>query len=136
MSYRTRLDHSAGDADLYYTSTAGNQYSNGTLTLAPGQTSATFYIALNRDSLDERDEAVTLELYNLSPNAGFAGGGTTLAGSGIILDDDGLGPNEALIVSDPVDTAKIEAVFKDGVLRLNLPKPAPSPATKISITAE
>lgn len=38
-------------------------------------------------------------------------------------------------VSEPVDTARIEAVFKDGVLRLTLPKAAPSPAAKISVKA-
>ena len=38
-------------------------------------------------------------------------------------------------VSEPIDTAKIEAVFKDGVLRLTLPKAAPSPAAKINVKA-
>ncbi|MDQ1183702.1 Hsp20/alpha crystallin family protein [Agrobacterium larrymoorei] len=38
-------------------------------------------------------------------------------------------------VSEPIDTAKIEAVFKDGILRLTLPKAAPSPAAKISVKA-
>lgn len=36
-------------------------------------------------------------------------------------------------VSEPIDTTKIEATFKDGVLRLNLPKAAPSPAAKITV---
>ena len=35
----------------------------------------------------------------------------------------------------PIDTTKIEAVFKDGVLRLTLPKAAPSPAAKINVKA-
>jgi HSP20 family protein len=39
----------------------------------------------------------------------------------------------SFIVSEPIDSAKIEAEFKDGVLRLNLPKLSPSPATKISV---
>lgn len=38
-------------------------------------------------------------------------------------------------VSEPIDAAKIEAVLKDGVLRLTLPKAAPSPAAKISVKA-
>lgn len=38
-------------------------------------------------------------------------------------------------VSEPIDTAKIEAVLKDGVLRLTLPKAAPSPAARISVKA-
>jgi HSP20 family molecular chaperone IbpA len=41
----------------------------------------------------------------------------------------------SFMVSEPIDTAKIEAVFKDGVLRLTLPKAAPSPAAKISVKA-
>jgi HSP20 family protein len=38
-------------------------------------------------------------------------------------------------VSEPIETAKIEAVFRDGVLELELPKMAPSPAAKISVKA-
>ncbi len=38
-------------------------------------------------------------------------------------------------VSEPIDAARIEAVLKDGVLRLTLPKAAPSPAAKISVKA-
>lgn len=38
-------------------------------------------------------------------------------------------------VSEPIDAAKIEAVLRDGVLRLTLPKAAPSPAAKISVKA-
>ena len=38
-------------------------------------------------------------------------------------------------VSAPIDTASIEAVFKDGLLRLTLPKSAPSAAAKISVKA-
>ena len=39
----------------------------------------------------------------------------------------------SFVVSEPIDAAKIDAEFKDGVLRLNLPKATPSPATKISV---
>src|SRR5262245_58703421 len=38
-------------------------------------------------------------------------------------------------VSEPIETTKIEAVFRDGVLELTLPKAAPSPAAKISVKA-
>jgi HSP20 family molecular chaperone IbpA len=41
----------------------------------------------------------------------------------------------SFVISEPVDTAKIEAVFKDGVLRLTLPKATPAPATKIPVKA-
>jgi HSP20 family molecular chaperone IbpA len=39
------------------------------------------------------------------------------------------------MVSEPIDAARIEALFSDGVLRLTLPKSAPSPAAKISVKA-
>lgn len=38
-------------------------------------------------------------------------------------------------VSEPIDVGRIEAVLKDGVLRLALPKAAPSPAAKINVKA-
>ena len=37
------------------------------------------------------------------------------------------------IVSDQVDGDRIDAVLRDGVLRLTLPKTTPSPARKISV---
>jgi HSP20 family molecular chaperone IbpA len=41
----------------------------------------------------------------------------------------------SFMVSEPIDTEKIEALFRDGVLELTLPKAAPSPAAKISVKA-
>ncbi|GLI95960.1 MULTISPECIES: Hsp20/alpha crystallin family protein [Hyphomicrobiales] len=41
----------------------------------------------------------------------------------------------SFVISEPVDVAKIEAIFKDGVLRLTLPKATPAPAAKISVKA-
>ena len=38
-------------------------------------------------------------------------------------------------LSDQVDRDRIDAVFKDGVLRLTLPKATPSPAKKIQVKA-
>jgi HSP20 family molecular chaperone IbpA len=38
-------------------------------------------------------------------------------------------------VSDQVDSERIDATFKDGVLRLTLPKMTPSPAKKIAVKA-
>ncbi len=38
-------------------------------------------------------------------------------------------------LSDQVDGDRIDAVFKDGVLRLSLPKVTPSPAKKIEVKA-
>lgn len=42
----------------------------------------------------------------------------------------------SFIVSEPIDVGTIEAVLKDGVLRLTLPKAAPSPAAKINVKAD
>ena len=42
----------------------------------------------------------------------------------------------AFTLSDEVDRDRIDAVFKDGVLRLTLPKASPPPAKKIAVKAE
>ena len=41
----------------------------------------------------------------------------------------------SFVISEPVDVAKIEAIFKAGVLRLTRPKATPAPAAKISVKA-
>jgi HSP20 family protein len=41
----------------------------------------------------------------------------------------------AFILSEDVDGDRIDATFKDGVLRLSLPKATPSPAKKITVKA-
>jgi HSP20 family protein len=41
----------------------------------------------------------------------------------------------AFTLSDHIDEERIEAVFKDGVLRLTLPKAHPGPAKKIQVKA-
>jgi HSP20 family molecular chaperone IbpA len=41
----------------------------------------------------------------------------------------------SFVLSDNLDGDKIEANFRDGVLRLRVPKSAPSPAKKISVNA-
>ena len=41
----------------------------------------------------------------------------------------------AFTLSERIDDERIEAVFKDGVLRLALPKSGPSPAKKIEVKA-
>lgn len=42
----------------------------------------------------------------------------------------------AFTLSDDIDSERIEAVFKDGVLRLTLPKAPQSQATKIAVKSE
>ena len=41
----------------------------------------------------------------------------------------------AFTLSDQIDGERVDAVFKDGVLRLTLPKASPSPAKKIEVKA-
>ena len=41
----------------------------------------------------------------------------------------------SFVLSDNLDADKVEANFRDGVLRLRVPKSAPSPAKKISVNA-
>jgi HSP20 family molecular chaperone IbpA len=41
----------------------------------------------------------------------------------------------SFVLSDNLDGDKIEANFRDGVLKLRVPKSAPSPAKKISVNA-
>ncbi len=41
----------------------------------------------------------------------------------------------AFTVPDQIDSERIDATFKDGVLRLTLPKTKPSPAKKIAVKA-
>ena len=113
MDYRTLLNGTATDGDIYSTSASNNN--NGTLTFAPGETTATIQIRSNSDNLDESDESITLELANLSSNASFVNGQPVTRVFGTILDDDGSDSNLAVFVSDPVivegDGGSREAVF-------------------------
>ena len=60
---------------------------SGTLTIAAGDTSGTVTVSTTEDELDEANETFTVTLSNPG-NAGLAGGGTTLAVTGTIEDDD------------------------------------------------
>ncbi|SDF40374.1 DUF4214 domain-containing protein, partial [Limimaricola pyoseonensis] len=119
FNYRT-LAGTAEDEDLYHglNSTA----TSGQLSFAPGETTKEIVIRISGDSLDERDESVVMQLSELTPNASFAGGETTLRATGVIRDDDGTGSNLALFVSDPVlvegDSGTREAEFE---VRLSRP---------------
>ncbi|WP_299567072.1 Calx-beta domain-containing protein [uncultured Sulfitobacter sp.] len=126
MSFRTLTDQTVQDGDLDYPMTSSR--TNDVLTFAPGQTSASIFIGLSNDNIDETDEAFTLELYNLSENASFKEGTSTLSTRGIIMDDDGVGPNLAMFVSDPVlieaDDGTQQATFE-----VQLSRPATSAFT-------
>ncbi|MCB1347487.1 MAG: sodium:calcium exchanger [Maritimibacter sp.] len=85
---------------------------SGEITFAPGDTTETLTFFIRSDSTDEIDESVQLELFD--PNgATFGGGNQTLTATGWALDDDGVGLNRAIAVTDVTiveDAGK--AVFK------------------------
>ena len=118
VNYRT-LGGTAFDDDL--SNAIPSSSNNGTVTFAPGQTTASVFIRPDSDSVDERDENIGLELVN-PVGASFAGGVAALRATGVILDDDGTGPNLAVFVSNPIfvegDSGSREALFE---VRLSQP---------------
>ncbi|MEL6664007.1 MAG: Calx-beta domain-containing protein, partial [Pseudomonadota bacterium] len=72
LQYRTQRDSSANDDDIFYDALDSRSYN--TLTYAPGETQKTVSVFARSDNLDEVDEFFSLELFNLSANAEFAGG--------------------------------------------------------------
>ncbi|MGR3458093.1 MAG: Calx-beta domain-containing protein [Pseudooceanicola nanhaiensis] len=132
MDYRVLPNHGVNN-DLYYWST--DSRNNDTLTFAPGQTTASIYVRLDSDSIDEADSAFTLELTNLSENAAFAGGGVSLSALGFALDDDGVGPNTVLDVADPV-LVEADGGVQYAVFELQLSRPAETAFTVSYETAD
>ncbi|WP_377212717.1 Calx-beta domain-containing protein [Pseudahrensia aquimaris] len=122
VNFRT-LRGTALDDDLDNSLTG--TLNNGTLTFAPGQTSASIFIEANFDTLDERDEHVIVELFDPSANAVFAGDLPVARATGVILDDDGPGSNLALFVSEPV-LVEADAGQTNAVFEVRLSQPAPS----------
>ena len=123
VNYRTLLSGTATDADLSYHSTSNQN--NGTITFSPGQTSASIFIDTYSESLDERDEHVTVELFGHSANATFSGSEPALRANGVILDNDGAGSNLAFIVSDPV-LVEEHSGQKLVLFEVRLSQPAPT----------
>jgi hypothetical protein len=115
VQYRTLFD-TAKEDDVFSLSAT-----RGTLVFAPGQTSASVFVSQQSENIDEIDEHVTLELFD-PVNAVLAGGGPVVREIGIMRDDDGLGSNLALFVSNPLisegDAGSREAVFE---VRLSRP---------------
>ena len=101
----------------------------GVARFLPGQTQFSLFAFPNRDSADEVDESIVLELRE-PVNAALAGGAPRLRATGWILDDDGTGPNLALFVSSPVlfegDEGRARAVFE---VALSRPAPTAAPIT-------
>jgi hypothetical protein len=71
------------------TALAGSDFAatSGTITIAPGETSATISIPVSGDTLYEADETVQLTLSDAS-GATFAGGAASLTATGTIKNDD------------------------------------------------
>ena len=133
MSYRTLLNGTALDADLFSSSATSNNA--GTVTFAAGQTSAAIFVRTTNDSIDEIDESITVELYNLSSGATFAGGQPVLQATGIILDDDGAGSNLAFHVSDP-ELVEGDNGTQLAVFEVRLSQPSPSEFTVTYTTSD
>ena len=132
VNFRTLRDTALDDDIDNAFSSAAN---NGTLVFAAGETSKEIFIEANTDTIDERDEAIVLELYNPSNNAVFAGGTPVLRSTGIILDDDGVGSNLAVFVSDPVVT-EADGDTANAVFEITLSQPSTSPLTLSYATAD
>ena len=81
------VDYATSDG----TATAGSDFTkveSGTLTFASGgETEGTVTVTVTDDQIDEDDETFELTLSN-ADNAALSGGGTTLAATGTITDDD------------------------------------------------
>ena len=97
LTYTVSLDPASGQTvTVAYadagtgTATAGTDYTTitgATLTFAPDTTTQTFAVTVTGDALDEPNETIEVTLSNPS-NAVLDGGGTTLTGTGTIIDDD------------------------------------------------
>ncbi|WP_292938685.1 Calx-beta domain-containing protein [Novosphingobium sp. 32-60-15] len=101
VRFRTLTGNGLGTASDYDTSYYGDIGDLYVLTFAPGETTKTISIYIPSDSTDEIDQSITLELFDPS-NAELAGGGPALRAMGIILDNDGVGSNLAVLVGSPI----------------------------------
>ncbi len=97
VDYLFRSGTALLDEDFYSTAPSG------TLTFAPGETVQTLRIRSYNDSLDEIDESFFLELSE-PQGARFGANISTLVTTGWVIDNDGVGVNRALAVSNPVVT--------------------------------
>ncbi len=81
------LDYAVSEAGTAASGVDHQPLSGGTLTFSPGDTRQTVRVVVIGDERPETDETVVLELSN-AVNATLKGGGTTLAGTGTIIDDE------------------------------------------------
>lgn len=98
VKYRTLSGTATEDVDF----TRNPSFGEGVLTFAPGETSKTLDVRLRSDGLQEVDEAVVLDVYEVA-NASFGGGRRGVRATGWILEDgDNVGNKRALFVSSPI----------------------------------
>lgn len=133
VNYRTLMNGSADDNDLYHNFTSASN--NGTVTFAPGETSTSIYILASSENADETDESFTLELFDATENATLNGNGPVLRAAGIIMDNDGAGSNMNLFVSDPV-LVEGNNGSKIALFNITLSEPASSSFTVSYATAD
>ncbi|WP_424932553.1 Calx-beta domain-containing protein [Amaricoccus macauensis] len=96
--YRTFSDTAL---DGYYYAGADVQHVDSYVTFDPGETSQTVRARINADALTETDEAVTLEVYNVSGGPKLANDVPYLSATSWILDDDGITDKLAMVVRSP-----------------------------------
>ncbi|MAR92024.1 MAG: hypothetical protein CML06_14250, partial [Pseudomonadales bacterium] len=105
---------------------AGNDYigASGTLSFAPGQTSAVVALTSYGYSVVEPDETFTLQLSS-PQNAVLAGGVDTLSATGTIIDNDDTAPVDGLPILSVADIQVQEASGgSTAIFTLNLSSPS------------
>ncbi|MCK0505414.1 Calx-beta domain-containing protein, partial [Aromatoleum anaerobium] len=116
VNYTTVDGSATTDSDYRATS--------GTLTFAPGQTSAAIAVATLGDIIKEPDETFTLRL-SAPQNAALAGGVAQLDATGTILDNDSPAPVDGLPILTVADLQVQEVVGGTAaVFTLNLSSPS------------
>ncbi|MEM8572482.1 MAG: Calx-beta domain-containing protein [Pseudomonadota bacterium] len=99
VDYRTFSDTAL---DGYYYSGADVGHLGSSVTFSPGETSKTVRARINADGETETDEAVTLQIYNVSGGPKIANGVPYLNATSWILDDDGITDKLAMVVNNPI----------------------------------
>lgn len=109
------------------TADEGNDFDseNGTLVIPAGDTSGSFNVRARQDNDLEPAETFSVELLN-AQGAVFAAGGTTLRGTGTILDDEQAPPTAGVpvLTVDDVTVQEPASGTTNATFTLSLPSPA------------
>ena len=137
------VQYATADGTGAAAATAGDDYTtaSGTLTFNPGEPlTQTISMTIADDEVDEPDESFTVTLSN-AQNATVAGGQSTLAATGTILDDDARGVTvtpEALTVNEGASgTYKVVLTSKptaDVTVAVNVPADTDVSVDETSLT--